>query len=404
MNIDFAKLLPLAFGAALMLGGCQHLHFTRVYDQFKGLGTVADGKSLDVLVVHGMGQAMEADDEQYSGYSIAMQKALAPRLGFATPAFETTPFPIDQNGVRIGSVQRTRYRKINGASELTFYELSWAEAVKPLKIALLELGTPPDYRETSPLEDRRARLNSKAKAFLNTHPADAVIYSGELGATLRQDVEQTICIMTRVSPTAGAMCDFNAPEKQQPLIAVISRSLGSALVFDTLYELGDEARAKSASRRVTALNVAAATTHVFMLANQMPLLELAQVGAPSGAGWLDEYPCPADTRLVAKSPTARGGIAGFLKLRAEAERIQKIQNKITLPPPFIVAFSDPNDLLTYFITKRFREHCAGAQFANVAVTNADTLWFFVAADPVSAHTGYSTNGEVIRMIVEGANP
>jgi hypothetical protein len=396
MNIDLARALPLAFSAAVMLTGCQHLDFVHVYDHFEGLKTTVDhNESLDVLIVNGMGQAMEGSDENYSGYSSDLRRVLARRLGYAEAPSEELLFPIDQGGVRVGAVLRARYRRLGGASELVFYELSWAQAVKPLKTVLLELDGAPDYREKSPLEGQRAWLNSKAKAFLNTHLADPLIYSGELGAVLRRDVEQAICIMTRLNPVVGAACDFDAQEKAQVKVAVISTSLGSTIVFDALYELSKQ----TGPRQNAALNVVAATTRVFMLANQLPLLELAKVGPPQAADWLDHYPCLPEGRAGPKAAGTGIGIAGFLSLR-ETARTQRL----TLPPLYIVAFSDPNDLLTYFITDRFKRHCAGATFANVAVTNANTLWLLIAADPVRGHTGYSSNEDVMRMVVEGGEP
>ena len=73
-------------------------------------------------------------------------------------------------------------------------------------------------------------------------------------------------------------------------------------------------------------------------------------------------------------------------------------------PLTLVAFSDPNDLLTYFISQRFKDHCRDLAFANVIVTNADKSWLFLSADPLQAHGGYITNPRVIQMIVEGARP
>jgi hypothetical protein len=75
-----------------------------------------------------------------------------------------------------------------------------------------------------------------------------------------------------------------------------------------------------------------------------------------------------------------------------------------LEPLRVVAFSDANDLLTYQLSKRFKEHCANATFANVSVTNADLLWFFAFANPILAHVGYQENDRIIRLIIEGAEP
>jgi len=398
MRMNLARTLCLALVASVMLAGCQHLSFVHIYDPFAGLGT--NDESLDVLIIHGMGQAMEGKDQTTSDYSRELRRKLAPQLGFAESPFEETPFAIEEGGVRVGTVLRARHKRPSGKSELAFYELSWAEAVKPMKIALLELDGAPRYREEkNPLERQRARLNSKAKSFLNTHLADPVIYAGKFGEVLRRDVEQAICVMTRLNPVAGARCDFAEKEKPPVKVAVISSSLGSAIAFDALSEL----ESQGGARRTAARNVASATTHVFMFANQLPLMEMANVGAPDAANWLDQYPCPPKKLAPAAAAAPARGIGGFLGVRRAVSEMLRTQG-LTPPPLYVVAFSDPNDLLTYFITKRFKDHCADATFANVAVTNAHWLWFSAFANPVPAHIGYRSNDEVLRMIVEGGMP
>ena len=139
-----------------------------------------------------------------------------------------------------------------------------------------------------------------------------------------------------------------------------------------------------------------------MFANQLPLLELRELGAVTGPDWLENYPCPS-----VKSDEAAGGAAGrarglsaFLTLRKGLGAAEELLDP-KLATLTVVAFSDPNDLLTYGITERFKSHCAPARFANVTVTNASTGWLFIAADPMKAHTDYENNSRVIEVMVNG---
>jgi hypothetical protein len=352
-----------------------------------------------VLIVHGIGHGMAEPEQAVSGYSQLMQDGLAGGLGLSRTESNSTHFPISNNGVRLGTLVRTDYANPNATRRLTFYELSWAEAVKPIKTILLEIDGAQDYRETAPIEKVRAKFNSIGKAFVNTHLADAIIYSGEFGATLRIVVANAVCILTRISPPTDGSCDFRSPRRKPAPIAVITESLGSALVFDTLNELFIQSRERASA----AVQVAGATSQMYMFANQLPFFELRHVKMPTDANWLEDYPCPKRDPAEAGSPGTTPGLSGFIELRRLA-RSPEESTGAESQPLSVVAFSDPNDLLTYFLSERFKNHCADVRFANVTVTNADKLWLFLAADPIRAHSHYRENAEVIRMVLEGSIP
>ena len=390
------RLLQLEwFAMALVVAGCTHLNQWQVHDEFQGIGPVfQEARELDVLIIHGMGQAMEGmSTGPLNGYSRQLQTRLAHGVGIGNE-HPTQLHVVTASGVPIGSVAITSFG--DDSRRLTFYEVSWAEAVKPMKLALLELADG-KFRETSPLENQRAPLNSAAKAFLNTHLADPLIYSGAFGPAIREVASQAICLMTRGSPMAHGPCDFRAPAKSAAPIAMITISLGSAIVFDTILELSRG----TPDERAAAIQVAGATRHAYMFANQVPLLELRDVSTPSSPGWLDEYPCRSNRGQEAAAALPERGFGGFVQLRRQA-MTKATEAGATLPVLAVTAFNDPNDVLTYFFTQRFKNHCADVQFSNVTVTNAETLWLFLAADPVVAHTGYKANSRVIDLVLHGA--
>ncbi len=72
------------------------------------------------------------------------------------------------------------------------------------------------------------------------------------------------------------------------------------------------------------------------------------------------------------------------------------------PPPTVVAFSDPNDLLSYRLEPDF----AGGgnnRLVNVVVSNAYT-YFGLLENPLTAHCNYRVNAYVLGLIIDGYEP
>ncbi len=101
------------------------------------------------------------------------------------------------------------------------------------------------------------------------------------------------------------------------------------------------------------------------------------------------------------SRISQGGYseATLALLQQVAERMSKAANQKLA----IVAFSDPNDVLSYPLTDSFAEHFAEFRFLNVEVP----ITFEIArliADPAEAHAGYSSNDAVVSIIACGFDP
>lgn len=152
-------------------------------------------------------------------------------------------------------------------------------------------------------------------------------------------------------------------------VALVSSSLGSKVLLDSV-------RAE-AGKRTESLSLAARTTHFFMFANQIPLLELGI----------------QDTALQS-----------LIDIRA---RNQFTMERRGIPSELtVIAFGDPSDLLTYhLLPERYRRRGSlTLHVANVEVRNPGLALWPVYRDPISAHTRYSANRHVMQRIVHGHGP
>jgi hypothetical protein len=309
--------------------------------------------------------------------------------------------PLRINEVIVGYVGWRQYRDADalGGRALNLFELSWDRATELLQKKLLELDEA--YAETveldenlDPLPDGRNRdadrvyVNRWLKKFVNRQLGDPVIYLGAYGDSIRQVAAEGLSKIAAVDGT----------NEDNPY-AIISDSLGSRIVFDTLNCVLDPSdRAACEAPRISARRIPGGTmklqrfsdntVQVFMNANQLPFLAMGSVTAPekgeTETDWLKRFPCNTPMLPV--------------KSQKKPQAVQ------------VVAFTDSNDALSYHLTRRFRAHCsdlAGAgqslvRFINVRISNAKWNYLFVLADPYKAHSdGFRENDAAIRLLVHG---
>jgi hypothetical protein len=141
---------------------------------------------------------------------------------------------------------------------------------------------------------------------------------------------------------------------------------------------------KTAVDRVA--NSLAATRMMYMVANQLPLLDAAGT-ATVGALW-DALPRP---------PATRSNTRNVFDLFSRARRTAAP----TIEPMTVVAFSDPNDLLSYRIVPGHLDgNLKDFRIVNVMVSN-DTTYFDFIERPDTAHCGYTWNPHVFGMLAKG---
>lgn len=332
--------LILALLACALLVGCTSMPYrpAQADGAFPGLVDLvasAPGRSVDVLLVHGMC----THDVRWVDETVA-------QLSSALKAQTQGPAPLAAAADGIQIVERSIVLR---QGELRIKALLWSPLTAPLKRQL-------DYDLSDRLPAVRARLNARAKDMLmDDCIPDALIYQGVSRDAIQQRFAQAI-----LRATEGA-----SPEA--PLL-VLSASLGSKILFDTLLRM-DHAAQRTIDRMA----------FVVMAANQIPLLALADQQAAAGPG-------------VAAAPAADSLHQLLRKRRAPAT--PRSARKLTL-----VAFSDPNDLLTYTL-ERERYAPLGVEVVNVLVSNAPT-WFGLLERPDHAHAHYLINPDVARMTACG---
>ncbi|RDZ28895.1 hypothetical protein [Lysobacter silvisoli] len=368
--------------------------------------------ALHVLQTHGMGDHPAADLCAPGGLNLKLQDRIAERLNFkvlpefAAPATQS----ILRDGVEVGSYStRVFVDDLQRPSrQLYFSCVTWGEASRLIKRELLELDG--DFLETNPHEGRRAFINRKAKQFVNRSFSDPVIYVGEFGPFIRETVREGIARidaaqshnrMGLVQRYPALVQAAPAPATQSFVastpMAVITDSLGSRVLFDVLWPRagtsaqndefalhGDSDRAASdralqrAGQQVRA---------IYMLANQLPLLALAELKPPPQGQPLDRWarqsPCLMPPQAL-----------------AELKALRPSEPALTL-----VAFTDVNDALSYRLSDKFKQRCAppgsGLSIVNVTLTNT-RAWFGLYANLIEAHAdGFKHNEDAIGYVVEG---
>jgi hypothetical protein len=117
---------------------------------------------------------------------------------------------------------------------------------------------------------------------------------------------------------------------------------------------------------------------VFMLSNQMPFLQIG-LPPPEVAGQIESY-CRPDGEHYARR--------AFKKIN-------------------IVAFNDPNDLLSYSIPRSFVESYLDSRMCpavtNIHINVADRISAFgvEVVNPIAAHGNYNSDERVIELITQG---
>jgi hypothetical protein len=220
-------------------------------------------------------------------------------------------------------------------------------------------------QELDALPAKGAKINRALKTFvLDWGFADAVLAVGPLRRLLLEGIGEVVLKSVKVAAD-GSRGDTVTPAPNQEFV-IISHSLGSYLMFSAL-DIQSSAMVALAPERVKAVNhVLGSTSKAYFLANQVRLLELANLD-------------------VAEN--------GDLIKHLTAWSIQRHDAGKSVPE--IVAWSDPSDLLTWSIPALDPEI---AKVQNETVQNA-RHWFWLIENPGKAHTRYDQNKRVIKAML-----
>ena len=354
-----------------------------------GAGGGQDVSKTKVMIVHGIGPA---DPD----YSVRLQRNLTRELGLTVRNRRSKRIKLrdpDFEETHLGTLTISRYLNNEETHEILFYELVWAEITAREKRVL-------DYDTSGRYQSRRASVNHTAKEFLNDRISDPLIYVGESHFKILNSVDQAMCWTLyadwdELPERAEQVCDRHKVASLDDLKGyqwvIITHSLGSRIVIDTMefqarvvlkqfQSESDPVKRNEARELLSAWKDQ--RIQVYMLANQLPLLQLGR-GEPEVVGQIDSYCRPEGAHY--------------------AERIVKELQ--------VVAFSDPNDLLSYAIPPAYADEHMDSRLCpivvNVSVNVVPTIDLFKVgqvADPLGAHTGYDDNPVVIGLITQGVRP
>jgi hypothetical protein len=256
-----------------------------------------------------------------------------------------------------------------------------------------------------------------ADAVLALGPTQQILYAG-----IRELLVQSLQADGVDLPNAN-------PSDSGPEYFFITHSLGSYLALATLDSqwLGPQgdvlpAFAMTPQQKSAADYFSAHTAGFFFLANQIELLELAHVAPATPA---DSAPCPvapynqpgsepgsistgspASSEPPAATPTPSaaapsGTAAPAAVAHWQCQRTQYLQLRSTpsAPTPQIVAWSDPNDLLSWNVPA-----IAGVHVVNISVRNAAFKIPSLLVSPTGAHANYAQNRKILRAIFAPTPP
>lgn len=247
-----------------------------------------------------------------------------------------------------------KHVELCGKAEKPFYD--W---LSPLRVS--------DVLANRPRSGGGAWGNAFLKhQIMNWGLGDAVIALGPMRSLVRRSMNAAFAA---AAPAPGS-------EAEEELV-IISESLGSFAVLDAFTVSGSPVQ-----------EALARSYHLYFLANQFALLELArieQLPDDDGAGFLSD--------AAEAPPSPLRALAAWGETRARG---------LVDHPKQVIAFSDPSDLLTYAVPDicdpdvRTAGECP-IRVVNVYVRNG-LRFLGLVANPLRAHTRYSSNKAVLKAM------
>lgn len=343
--------------------------------EYQGLADKVERKPvLKVLMVHGVGT-------HYPGYSARLQENLAKQMKLEVssqlPKNISLLDPQDHK-TYLGNLRITYWQNRDKTKNMLFYELTWSPITTPEK-QIIAFDTTEQYTKF------RVPFNNEMKIFLDNTLPDPMFYLVDKRDLILNSSKQSICWMLKTDwdniPNNQELSCYLSPRQEirglaDQNLGFITHSLGSEIVMDALLNISEQVSRAEAKENIAKLQNKELT--VFMLANQLPILAIGRP-LPKVHGQIDSYCTP-------------GG-------KNYRWRIFKAVN--------VVAFSDPNDLLSYAIPQGFVNEYIDSricpQVTNVSVNVAPEIMAFGLGfvNPVDAHTAYDNSKKVINLITHG---
>ncbi len=334
-----------------------------------------------VLMVHGVG-------DHIPGYSTQLMEKLSNEMklnyiGKVTKNIALTD-PLD-NTKKLGNLRVNRLTNEDKSHELLFYELTWSEITAAQKAVL-------SYDNSGEYSFRRTAVNDILKKFSNDTAPDPMIYLGESREDILISFAQSFCWMISAQwgdlpATSNQACipnEKSVNNMNSDHYALISHSLGSRITIDGLQRIA--ALFGNTTGKIRGMDRPEELVQAFqqkkipiyMLSNQLPMLQLGRK-LPAVTGQWDAY-CHKDGENY---------------------------NSRILSQTSIIAFSDPNDILSYAIPYGFIDRyldsrlCVDITNININVAKIIKAFGVDMANPLEAHIGYETDDRIIALLANG---
>lgn len=340
----------------------------------------AERPQLKVLYVHGIGthepqHALALIENLQRSLGLDVRAPRSKRIELVSPLFPNET---------VGELNVWRLTNQARGRDLVFYELTWSSINQPAKDALAF-----DRQQIHVI--RRAGLNQRVREFVNDALPDPLAYTGVFRERIIASVGQSLCWLVSTSwsdlpeDTKGVACGGSMGSYGGRLdndkIIFITHSLGSRITIDALQRLLAEVRGSDRPEvRRVGQDLRQAEIQIFMLSNQLPLIEVGQT--------------PQEVTNAA-----------HLYCGPSAPR----RDERYFAATHVIAFSDPNDLLSYPVPESWAEKhldsrlCADITNVTINIASVNSLFGLGdLANPLAAHSGYGADERVGGLIAKGA--
>lgn len=337
-----------------------------------------------VLMTHGVGV-------HKPGYATEFMEKLAAELDLLVRSRNSKNITLtdpENPGKNLGNLRVTRYLNADRSQEMLFYELTWSNITAPQK-ALLAFDNSGEY------SFRRTQINNMLKEFANDTGPDPIIYLGESRSEILTAFAQSFCWMAQGNwedlpasfgqPVCSMLNGKAVNYVPVDNYILVSHSLGSRITIDGMQFIAERMqRFKPESHQKAEADVLIKALQkkripIFMLSNQLPMLQLGR-----------------------ELPEISSQKANYCKPDAP------YYNERMVSQTSIIAFSDPNDLLSYAIPPGFSDAyidsrlCARVTNININIAHiVDIFGLGKLANPLEAHIGYDTDDRVVALIARG---
>ena len=333
-------------------------------------------RKMKLMMVHGVGHHLP-------GYSTQFLEKLTKELDLnvTTKSHKNISLTDPKDTSKhLGNLRISRYLNKTNQQELLFYELTWSEITDKEKEFLA-------YDNSGDQSFRRAEVNDLLKKFSNDTSPDPIIYLGEKREDILVSFAQSFCWMisggwdSLPSDVHQVCSSKDITPFYNDSYGFVSHSLGSRITIDGLQRIasilgkGDTAPYYAAVANVLKNK----EVPIYMMSNQLPMLQLGRA-MPEISNQADAY----------------------------CEKNGTKYNDRMLAKTSIIAFSDPNDLLSYAIPTSFVNKyldsrlCINVTNININVAKIyDAFGLGKLANPMDAHVGYDTDDRVIALIAKG---